>query len=120
MRPPLRVGGSCEPGYHRNFRCAKASTHLVEIWHLGNVAKVDYGEVPDPLRNAVQCLVHLHARWVVVVAEPDNDDAILLGENSLVHVPTGGQMRQEVGHDTSNSMEERSRCRNVLRNYTIK
>lgn len=52
--------------------------HRVEVGHLCRVDEVDDAVVLDELRNRVQHLVHLHADGVVVVPEPDADDARLL------------------------------------------
>ena len=41
---------------------------------------------------------YLHARLVPVVAEADDDEALLLGEDGLVHRPPGVQVRQQVRH----------------------
>jgi hypothetical protein len=42
--------------------------------------------------------VYLHASLVPVVAEADDDEALLLGEDGLVHRPSRVQMRQQVRH----------------------
>ena len=41
---------------------------------------------------------YLHAGLVPVVAEADDDEALLLGEDRLVHRPSRVQMRQQIRH----------------------
>lgn len=50
------------------------------------------------LGDAVQDLVHLHAGGVPVVAEADDDHAVLLREDGLVHLPAVVQVREHVRH----------------------
>ena len=48
--------------------------------------------------SPVQDFVHLHAGWIPVVAEADDDHAVFLGQDGLVHLPAIVQMRQHVRH----------------------
>lgn len=48
-------------------------------------------------RKAIE-VQYLHASLVPVVAEADDDGALLLGEDGLVDGPAGMQMRQQIRH----------------------
>lgn len=76
----------------------QVAAHLVEIRHLSNVYKIDDGEISNLLCNAVQRLVHFHACVIVVVAEANHYDAVFFRKDGLVDVPSGWQVREEVGH----------------------
>ena len=71
---------------------------LVKVWDGGDVDEVDDGKVLDLFRDRVEGLVHGHALGVPVVAEADDDDAVLFGLDGLVDVPARGQMGKKVRH----------------------
>lgn len=48
--------------------------------------------------DAVQNLVHLHARWVPVVSEADDQNSVLLRQDGLVNLPAIVEMREHVRH----------------------
>lgn len=61
--------------------------HLVEVRNVSDINQIDDREVLHFVRNGVECLVHLHALWIPVMTETDDDDAILLGLDRLIDVP---------------------------------
>lgn len=71
---------------------------LVKVWDGGDVDEIDDGKVLDLFRDRVEGLVHGHALGVPVVAEADDDDAVLFGLDGLVDVPARGQMGEKVRH----------------------
>ena len=71
---------------------------LIEVRNLGDIAQVDHGEVLHFLCHTIESLVHGHALGIPVVAEPNDDDPVLLGFDGLVDVPAGGEVREEVRH----------------------
>ena len=73
-------------------------TDLIKVRNLGNVAQIDHSKVLHFLRHPIESLVHSHALGIPVVAEPDNDNPVLLGFDSLVDVPARGEVRKEVRH----------------------
>eukprot|EP00306_Pavlova_sp_CCMP459_P021172 CAMPEP_0185541328 /NCGR_PEP_ID=MMETSP1381-20130426/1892_1 /TAXON_ID=298111 /ORGANISM="Pavlova sp., Strain CCMP459" /LENGTH=184 /DNA_ID=CAMNT_0028153231 /DNA_START=988 /DNA_END=1543 /DNA_ORIENTATION=- len=72
--------------------------HGVEVGHLRDVHEVDHRKVLHKLSYGVECLVHLHAHGVIVVAKADHYHSILLGEDGLVHRPARVEVGQEVAH----------------------
>ena len=74
------------------------ATDLVEVRDIGDIDKVDDGEVLDLVRDGVEGLIHRHALAVPVVPEADHDDAVFLGLDRLVDMPARGKVREEVGH----------------------
>lgn len=50
------------------------------------------------LRDAVQHLVHLHTRGVPVVSKADDDHAVLLRQDGLIHLPAVVQVWEHVRH----------------------
>jgi hypothetical protein len=71
--------------------------HLVEVGHLVNVAQVDDAEILDALGDLVQHLVLSHAVGIPVAPEADAHQALLLRQNGLIDVPTGGEMGENDG-----------------------
>jgi hypothetical protein len=62
-------------GVHR-YKISVA-LHLLEVWDLVQVAKVDDGEVLDSISNTVEDLILAHAIWVPVATESNDHQAIL-------------------------------------------
>jgi hypothetical protein len=52
--------------------------HLIEVGHLRDVDAINHAKVFDGVRDFRESLVHEHADRVGVVAEPDEDDPVLL------------------------------------------
>lgn len=73
-------------------------THLVEIWHLGDVDEIDYGKVLDLLSDTVQRLVHRHALAIPVMSEAQYDDTVFLGFDGLIDMPARRKMRKKIRH----------------------
>ena len=73
-------------------------THLIEVRNLGDIAQIDHSKVLHLLCHTIKSLVHSHALGIPVVAEPNHDDPILLGFDSLVDVPARGEVWKKVGH----------------------
>ncbi len=46
-------------------------------------------------RHTVKNLILAHAVWVPVAAKADDNEALLLGEDCLVDMPAGDQMRKD-------------------------
>ena len=49
-------------------------------------------------RDAKECLVHLHAHRVPIVAKADHDHAVLFGQDRLVDLPPVRKVGQKVRH----------------------
>jgi len=75
--------------------------HLVEVGHLRDVHQVANRKVLYLFGDLVQSLVHLHAFGVPIVAKPDDDYALGLVQNGLVHLPAIGEMRKHIRHGVS-------------------
>jgi hypothetical protein len=76
--------------------------HLLKVGHLVQVAEVDDGEVLDALSDAVEDFVLSHAVRVAVSSKADDHEALFLGENGLVDMPAGAEMREDNrAHDGS-------------------
>ena len=73
-------------------------TDFIEVRNLGDVAQIDHSKVLYLLRHPIESLVHSHALWIPIVAEPDDHDSVFLGLDSLVDVPARGEVRKEVRH----------------------
>ena len=71
--------------------------HLVEVWHLVQIADVDDCEILDAVGDAVEDFVLAHTVLVPVATEANDDQAVFLGHDSLVDVPAAGQMRKDDG-----------------------
>lgn len=71
--------------------------HLVEIGHFGDIDQVNDGKVLDLFGDRVEEFVHLHAGWVPIGSEPEDDDTVFFGEDCLVNLPAVCQMWQEIG-----------------------
>lgn len=61
--------------------------HRVEIWHLIYVNKVADCKVFHFFGDAVENFVHQHAIRVCFSAESNDNQAAILGQNSLVNMP---------------------------------
>ena len=66
--------------------------HLVKIGDFVDVHKYVTAKFLI-FRDVGENLVLAHARLVPVSTESDDDDAIFLGEDGLVHVPSGVKVR---------------------------
>lgn len=66
--------------------------HGVEIGDAVYIADIYDGEVFDTFGNLVEDFVLAHAIWVVVATEANYDEALVLGEDGLVDVPTRIEM----------------------------
>jgi len=73
-------------------------TDLIEVRNLGDIAQIDHSKVLHFLRHTIERLVHGHALGIPVVAEPNDDDPVLLRFDSLVDVPTRREVRKKVRH----------------------
>jgi len=73
-------------------------TDLIEVRNLGDIAQIDHSKVLHFLRHAIESLVHGHALRIPVVAEPNDNDPVLLRFDSLVDVPAGRKVRKKVRH----------------------
>lgn len=71
--------------------------HLVEVGNLVDVAEVNDGVVADLVGDLVEDFVLAHAVWVPVATEADDDQAVLFGQDGLVDVPAGVEMREDDG-----------------------
>jgi uncharacterized protein YigA (DUF484 family) len=93
---------------------SKRITHLVEVWNLGNIHKIDHSKVLHFLSDTPECFVHHHALRVTVGTEPNDNDTIILRKYGLIDVPPRRKMRKEVTHLM------RTRYRNEDLNNAIK
>ncbi len=83
---------------HRRARVVQL-VHAVEIGYLVDVHQVNHGEVLDLLGYAEQDLVLDHADLVGIATEAYDHDAIFLGQDGLVDLPSAAEMGQHVRHD---------------------
>ena len=78
-------------------------TRVVELVHgfeIGNfieVAEVDGAEVLNSVGDLVQDFVLLHAVWVRVAPEADEDEAVFFAEDRLVDVPACTEVGEDYG-----------------------
>jgi len=72
--------------------------HLVKVRHIGDIDQIDDAVVFDLLGDAEQSFVHFHTRGVPIVAESDEDNFVLFGEDGLVDLPAIGEMSQHKRH----------------------
>jgi hypothetical protein len=81
---------------HQCHRIVKL-VHDIKILDLVQVAQVYDGEVLDAVGDLVEHFVHGHAVGVGVTTEADYHEALFFGEDCLVHVPAGAEMREGDG-----------------------
>lgn len=72
--------------------------HCVEIGHLRYVNEIYGGELAYLFCQLVECLVHLHARGVPIVAETNDHHTLLFCQNGLVNLPTIVQVWKQIRH----------------------
>lgn len=74
--------------------------HGVEVGHAVYIADVDDGEIFNALGDLVEDLVLAHAVGVVVAPKANHDESLVFGEDGLVDVPAGFEVREDDGtHD---------------------
>ena len=70
--------------------------HFVKVGHLSDIDQVDNGKVLDLLGDRVEELVHLHAGWVPVGAEAEDNDTVLFRKDGLINLPAVCEMWKEI------------------------
>ena len=66
--------------------------HLLEVWHLIEVANVDDGKVLDTIGDSIENLVLFHTVGVPVTTEADDNQTLFLGQDCLINMPSSNKM----------------------------
>lgn len=72
--------------------------HLVEIRNFRDVDQIENGKILDLFRDSIECLVHSHTFFIMVMAETDTDDTIFFDEDGLVDMPARVKMGHKIRH----------------------
>lgn len=80
--------------------------HLFEVGYLIKIANIDDGEVFDSVGNLIEDFILSHAIWIPITTKTNYYKAFVFGENSLVNMPGGDEMRNDDGAHVGDEMLE--------------